>query len=78
MKKTSYITTTVAACLTGLAMSGCSDFLEPKALSEFVPKDATALNELLLGEAYPLNMSSFRLTGFTNLFDDDLTAAPYQ
>lgn len=78
MKKLSYITTTMAACLTGLAMSGCGDFLEPKAKSEFVPKDATSLNELLLGEAYPLNNTSYRLSGFTNLFDDDLTAAPYQ
>lgn len=50
MKIQSYITT-LAACLTGLVMSGCGDFLDPKAKSEFVPKDATSLNELLLGEA---------------------------
>ena len=40
----------MAACLTGLVMSGCGDFLDPKAKSEFVPKDATSLNELLLGD----------------------------
>ena len=74
MKRQSYITT-LTACLTGLVMSGCGDFLEPKAKSEFVPKDATSLNELLLGEAYPLRSSSNQLTSFIYLFDDDLTAS---
>ncbi len=77
MKIQSYITT-LAACLTGLVMSGCGDFLDPKAKSEFVPKDATSLNELLLGEAYPLRSSNNQLTSFIYLFDDDLSAAPYQ
>ena len=36
-----------------LILGGCGDFLEPKSKSEFVPKDANSMNELLLGEAYP-------------------------
>ena len=60
-----------------LVLTGCSDFLEPNSKSEFVPKDATSLNELLLGEAYQRN----DLTGFNTflaLLDDDIEAAPYQ
>ncbi len=30
----------------------CSDFLEPKSPSEYIPKTADALNEMLLGDAY--------------------------
>lgn len=63
--------------LAGTVFSSCKDFLEPKAKSEFVPKDATSLNELLLGEAYPLYSTS-RLCVFHNLMDDDVSAAPYQ
>lgn len=58
-------------------MSSCSDFLEPKATSEFVPKDATSLNELLLGEAYPTTNTS-NLEAFLHLFDDDIARSPYQ
>ena len=60
-----------------MALTGCGDFLEPNSKSEFVPKDATSLNELLLGEAYQRN----DLDGFNNflsLMDDDVEAAPYQ
>ena len=42
---------TAAAAL--LLLSSCGDFLEPDSQSEFVPKDASSFNELLLGEAYP-------------------------
>ena len=55
----------------------CSDFLEPKSKSEFVPKDANSLNELLLGEAYP-RYDVEKLNLFLYLLDDDVTAAPYQ
>ncbi|HCC87344.1 MAG TPA: RagB/SusD family nutrient uptake outer membrane protein [Prevotella sp.] len=58
-------------------LSGCGDFLEPKSSSEFVPKDVTSLNELLLGEAYPRNdISGFNY--FLTLMDDDVTATMYQ
>ena len=36
-----------------LSLSSCSDFLEPKSQSEYVPKDANALQEMLIGSAYP-------------------------
>ena len=36
-----------------VGLSGCSDFLEPDSPSEYVPETADALNEMLLGEAYP-------------------------
>ena len=39
------------AALTAFTFTSCDDFLEPKSESEFVPKDAVSLNELLLGEA---------------------------
>lgn len=61
----------------GLLLSGCNDFLEPSTTSEFVPKDAASLNELLLGEAYPRNDID-RMNVFLNLMDDDITAMPYQ
>lgn len=60
-----------------LILGGCGDFLEPKSKSEFVPKDANSMHELLLGEAYPRN----DITGlniFLYLLDDDVTSAPYQ
>ncbi|MBQ8501514.1 MAG: RagB/SusD family nutrient uptake outer membrane protein [Bacteroides sp.] len=60
-----------------ICLCGCGDFLEPSSPSEFVPKDANSLNELLLGEAYPRNDIS-RLNIFLNLLDDDVTAAEYQ
>ena len=56
---------------------GCGDFLEPKAKSEFVPKDITSMNELLLGEAYPRSdMTGLNI--FLGLLDDDVDGAPYQ
>ena len=58
-------------------LSGCSDFLEPKAKSEFVPKDASSMNELLLGEAYP-RYDRAELNLFLGLLDDDVDGAPYQ
>ena len=37
--------------LTGL--TACGDFLEPKSQSQYIPKDANALQEMLIGEAIP-------------------------
>ena len=74
MKKTFSIFTTAAVLLSA---TSCSDFLEPNSTSEFVPKDAVSLNELLLGEAYQRNdMTGFNI--FLGLLDDDVEAAPYQ
>ena len=66
-----------AATVALLSATSCGDFLEPNSTSEFVPKDAVSLNELLLGEAYQRNdMTGFNI--FLNLLDDDIEAAPYQ
>lgn len=74
MKKTYKILT---ASFIALSICSCDDFLEPDSKSEFVPKDATSLNELLLGEAYQRNdMTGFNI--FLNMLDDDIEAAPYQ
>ena len=63
--------------LFALISTGCEDFLEPKSNSEFVPKDANSLNELLLGEAYQRNdMDGFNI--FLGLLDDDIEATAYQ
>lgn len=66
-----------AAALFALVLTGCEDFLEPNSKSEFVPKDATSLNELLLGVAYQRNDSK-GYSAFLALLDDDIEAMPYQ
>ena len=63
--------------LISLFLFGCGDFLEPKSKSEFVPKDANSLNELLLGEAYYKNNVD-GIGFFLGLLDDDVDGAPYQ
>ena len=74
MKKFLNIFATTVALL---SVTSCGDFLEPNSTSEFVPKDAVSLNELLLGEAYQRNdMTGFNI--FLGLLDDDIEAAPYQ
>ena len=60
-----------------LMLSSCSDFLEPKSKSEFVPKDVSSMNELLLGSAYP-RFDSKGFNVFLNILDDDVACAPYQ
>ncbi len=57
-------------------LSSCGDFLEPQSNSEFVPKTATALNEILLGEAYP-RVSGDNLNIFLEMLTDDIECAPY-
>lgn len=64
-------------CIVSLILGSCGDFLEPKSKSEFVPKDANSLSELLLGEAYPRNGIT-ELNVFLHLLDDDIAPAPYQ
>ncbi len=75
MKNRSYILSLITVAT--LSLTGCGDFLEPDSKSEFVPDDATSLNELLLGEAYQRNdMEGFSI--YLGLMDDDIEAAPYQ
>lgn len=67
----------ILATIAALSLTACGDFLEPDSESEFVPEDATSLNELLLGEAYQRNdMDGFNI--YLGLLDDDIEAAPYQ
>lgn len=77
--KTTYIKY-LAIGLIAAATSSCGDFLEPKADSEYVPKDANSLNELLLGQAYPSKESgnTNTLDGCLHMMDDDISFAPYQ
>ena len=55
-----------------LSLSSCSDFLEPKSQSEYVPKDANSLQEMLIGSAYPQHKSGNNLLGFLSFLDDDV------
>lgn len=67
----------ILAVITLFTATACGDFLEPNSKSEFVPKDAVSLNELLLGEAYLRNdLGEFNT--FISLLDDDIQASSYQ
>lgn len=57
--------------IVGLLVS-CSDFLEPKSESEYIPKEATSLNEMLLGSAYVSASGSVDLLRTISLLDDDI------
>lgn len=52
-------------------LCACSSFLEPNSPSEYVPESVDALNEMLLGDAYPLATSTC-LFNLHNVFDDDI------
>ena len=54
-----------------VGLSGCSDFLEPDSPSEYVPETADALNEMLLGEAYP-KATTTGLFSLHGALDDDI------
>lgn len=60
-----------------LLLSACGNFLEPKSKSEFTPKEATSLDELLVGEAYP-RPDVRGMNVFLGMLDDDIACAPYQ
>lgn len=69
MKKLSLILWSVLL----LGMGGCSDFLEPQSSDEYVPEDAEALNEMLLGNAYISWQNPRNLYLYHNVFSDDVT-----
>lgn len=52
--------------------TSCGDFLEPKSQSEYVPKDANALQEMLIGEAYPTQKNGQPLLSYLEIFNDDI------
>ena len=56
-----------------VALSGCSEFLEPSSSDQYVPENAESLNEMLLGNAYPDNIRNESLFAFHNVLDDDMT-----
>lgn len=64
--KLKYLIYTIA--LTGL--TACGDFLEPKSQSQYIPKDANALQEMLIGEAYPQQKDTKFLDYLEILADD--------
>ena len=52
--------------------AACSNFLEPKSQSEYIPKEAVALNEMLLGNAYPRASSGKEILDIVSILDDDV------
>ena len=71
MKQTLY----TLCALGALALSGCNDFLEPSSSDEYVPENATSLDEMLVGEAYTDPQANEHLFFFHNALDDDITMA---
>lgn len=59
-----------------LLLGGCKDFLAPKSESEFVPRTAQDLDEMLLYETY-YGSKPFLTTTFFNLITDDVSVAPW-
>lgn len=60
-----------------MLLVSCGDFLEPKSTSEFVPKDATSLNEIILGDAYPRPDDRIAINTFLGVFEDDVTCSDW-
>lgn len=56
-----------------LGLFGCSDFLEPKSSDEYVPETATALDELLVQEAYSSRDGSAFIYLYHNILGDDIS-----
>lgn len=65
----------VTMILWASVLIGCSDFLEPKSQSEFVPKTVQDLNEMLLGEVY-MGPENGGMYGALGISDDDVTTRP--
>ena len=53
-------------------LAACSDFLEPKSQSEYIPREAAALNEMLLGNAYIQAAGGDEVMNLLLMFDDDI------
>ena len=64
--------TSILIILWTALLAGCSDFLEPKSQSEFVPETAKDLSEMLLGNVYmgPNDRDMYSVLG---ILDDDVT-----
>lgn len=59
--------------------TSCGEFLEPKSQSEYVPKNAVSLNEMLIGSAYPKPNVDNCLFSLQTMLDDDIccSSLPY-
>ena len=51
--------------------TACGDFLEPKSQSQYIPKDANALQEMLIGEAYPQQKDT-KFLNYREILADDV------
>jgi len=54
------------------ATMGCGDFLEPSSSDEYVPENASSLDEMLVGNAYPGVNETAKLFMFHGALDDDM------
>lgn len=52
--------------------TSCGDFLEPKSQSEYIPKDANALQEMLIGTGYPTQNGGNPFLSYLEIFNDDI------
>ena len=57
--------------ITLTSLTACSDFLEPKSQSKYIPKDANALQEMLIGEAYP-QQGNTKFLAYLEILADDI------
>lgn len=57
--------------LSAFVFLSCGDFLEPKSQHQYIPKDANALQEMLIGEAYP-KQTNCTFMQFLDVFSDDI------
>lgn len=63
----------ILSIITALLLVSCSDFLEPKAQTEYVPRDISSINEMLLGEGYiQAHNLSVEIFSYNEIFSDDI------
>jgi hypothetical protein len=59
-----------------IGLTACGDFLEPQSPSEYVPRDVSGLQEMLLGNGYPTYSNTVgtnrNLLAYLEIFDDDI------
>ena len=58
--------------ITLTSLTACGDFLEPKSQSQYIPKDANALQEMLIGEAYPQQGRIPNFSTYQEILADDV------
>lgn len=59
------------------AFSSCSDFLEPRSQTEYIPRDINSLNELLIGDAYmDPKFQNYAVFCYNDFMSDDWACSP--